>query len=124
MKSAWGCLAMVACVFSSLAGEAQAASDVVIYAARASKVAGLFQVTSDSTAAGGQRIGTQDAGATKVATALAVPTSYFEISFVAMAGIPYHLWFRGFAQNKSFSNDSAYAQFSDSVDASGAAIDR
>jgi hypothetical protein len=55
---------------------------------------------------------------------LAAPASCFELTFNASSGVPYHLWIRGKADRDSYTNDSVYLQFSGSVNASGAAIDR
>ena len=94
--------------------------DVVLYAARATAVQGLWRVEQDSTAAGGYRIGTPNAGAAKIAPALSAPTDYFELTFAADAGRAYRLWIRGKAESNHFANDSAHIQFSDSVDGAGA----
>ena len=50
--------------------------------------------------------------------------NYFETTFEAQSGVPYHLWVRLKAQNNYFANDSVYVQFSDAQDASKAAIYR
>jgi regulation of enolase protein 1 (concanavalin A-like superfamily) len=60
-----------------------------------------------------------DKGKSKITPALAAPVNYFEATFTAMAGVPYHLWIRMRAQANSLSNDSVSAQFSDAVDAFG-----
>jgi len=65
-----------------------------------------------------------DAGAPKLSAPLASPTSYFEMTFNAQAGIPYRLWIRGKAQNDFYGNDSVFVQFSGSVTSSGAATYR
>ena len=46
------------------------------------------------------------------------------MTFNAEAGRPYRLWFRGIAANNSWTNDSVFAQFTNSVNSSGAAIYR
>jgi endonuclease/exonuclease/phosphatase family metal-dependent hydrolase len=61
-----------------------------------------------------------DKGAAKLLTPLAAPAHYFELDFQAQAGVPYRLWLRGRAEKNSYSNDSVYVQFSDSVDGAGA----
>ena len=62
-----------------------------------------------------------DAGAAKV-VAMPVPAiNYFELTFNAETGRAYHLWIRGIAERDYWGNDSVHVQFSDSVDASGAA---
>ena len=93
--------------------------DVVLWPGRATTVHGAWAVSNDSTAAGGSRLGTADAGV-KV-SASATPSDYFEMSFLADAGVPYRLWLRGRAVSNSWANDSAFVQFSDSVTSSGAA---
>jgi hypothetical protein len=57
-----------------------------------------------------------NAGKAKVAAPAASPSSYVDIHFVAAAGVPYRVWFRGRAQNDYYGNDSFYVQFSDAVD--------
>ncbi|HEY7914688.1 MAG TPA: hypothetical protein VIG62_22435, partial [Blastocatellia bacterium] len=76
-------------------------------------------MVSDSTAAGGARIHHPNAGASKLTTALANPTHYFEMTFNAEAGRGYRLWVRGKADNDYWANDSVFAQFSGSVTSSG-----
>ena len=65
-----------------------------------------------------------DRGTPKIGTAATHPSNWFEFTFTAEAGKPYHLWIHGRAQNDSWQNDSIYAQFSDAVDASGNPIFR
>jgi hypothetical protein len=96
--------------------------DVVLYAARATAVQGLWRVEQDSTAADGYRIGTPNAGAAKIVPALAAPADYFELTFPAEADRSYRLWIRGKAASNYWGNDSAHVQFSDSVDAAGSPI--
>ncbi|MBI3652031.1 MAG: IPT/TIG domain-containing protein [Acidobacteria bacterium] len=100
------------------------ASDVVLYAAEAAVKVGNFSVVSDPTAAGGASIYNPDAGAPKLANALASPTSYFEMTFNAEANTAYRLWVRAKADNNSPYNDSFFVQFSDSVDTANAATYR
>ena len=99
-------------------------SNIVLYASEASVKVGNWQVVADAAAAGGSRMFNPDAGQAKVVTAAANPSSYFEMTFTAQAGMPYHFWMRGKAQNNSPFNDSVHVQFSDSVNQSGAAIAR
>jgi hypothetical protein len=98
--------------------------DIVLYALDASKIAGTWSLVNDKAAAGGRRMWNPDAGAAKLAAALAAPVNYFEITFQAEAGVAYHLWMRGQADKNSYNNDSVYVQFSEAVDAGGAAINR
>ena len=98
-------------------------TNVVLYASKAPVRAGSWVIVSDSTAAGGSAM-TTPVSATKVSTPLASPANYFQMTFPANSGQAYHLWIRGKAANNSYSHDSAYVQFSDSVTSSGAATDR
>jgi hypothetical protein len=92
----------------------------VIYAARDALLNGQnWFVTSDPAAAGGARLSTANLGAPPPASAAAAYPDYFEVQFSATAGIPYHLWVRGKAEDDSYANDSVFVQFSASVDASG-----
>ena len=100
---------------------APSSTEIVLYAADAISVYGTWSRVADTTAAGGAKLWNADKGAAKVTIALASPTNYFEMTFIAQAGIPYHLWMRGKADKNNWANDSVYAQFSGSVDASGAA---
>jgi hypothetical protein len=81
-------------------------------------------VRADPAAAGGARIWNPNAGLAKVVAPAANPADYFELTFDAEAGRPYHLWIRGFAENDYYGNDSVHVQFSGSTDASGAAVFR
>ena len=116
-------LLVAAAWFSTPAVLAQT-SDIVLYAADASSRAGNWQVESDSTAASGRRMRIPDAGLPKLTTPLANPSHYFEITFNAQAGIPYRFWMRGNAQANSTNNDSAWVQFSGTVDSSGTPVNR
>ena len=96
----------------------------MLYASEAPIVAGAWSVVADASAAGGARLQNANAGAAKIATALASPAHYFEMTFEADAGKPYRLWIRGKAIGNSYANDSVHVQFSGSVDAVGAAVFR
>jgi phosphatidylserine/phosphatidylglycerophosphate/cardiolipin synthase-like enzyme len=87
-----------------------------------SAIQGNWQALSDATAAGGTALWNPNAGAAKIAPALASPTNYVETTFTADPGRAYHVWVRMRAQDNSLSNDSVHIQFSDSVDASGNAF--
>jgi hypothetical protein len=54
-----------------------------------------------------------------MSTPLASPAAYFDVTFNADAGKPYHVWLRGVAQKNDYNNDSVFLQFDHSVDASG-----
>jgi hypothetical protein len=101
---------------------APSGDDVVLHAGRAPTVAGKWAVAADSTAAGGVRIATPNAGLKL--TVSANPADYFEMTFQAAAGVPYRLWIRGKAASNSWGNDSVFVQFSDSVNGSGTAVYR
>ncbi len=97
---------------------ASGSTDVVLWAMRSETHPG-WTLTSDTSAAGGKRLSNTNAGAPKMNAPLAEPAQYFDLGFVAEAGVPYRLWLRGRAAGDSYENDSVYVQFSDSVDASG-----
>ena len=97
---------------------AAGASDVVLWATDSTTHPGWL-VTSDSTAAGGFRLANTDTGAAKLSAPLSAPAQYFDLGFNAAAGGPYRIWIRGKATKDSYSNDSVYVQFSDTLDASG-----
>jgi phosphatidylserine/phosphatidylglycerophosphate/cardiolipin synthase-like enzyme len=99
-------------------GSVPAGAEVVRWANPPTTVAG-WNVTADSTAAGGFRLLNPDAGAPKLTTPEASPTQYFELTFNALAGRPYRLWIRGKATSNSYENDSAFVQFSGSVTSTG-----
>ncbi len=92
--------------------------------AEASVRVGSWSPVADTTAAGGQRLSNANAGAARLDTALANPDHYFEMSFTAQAGQPYHLWIRGKALNDSGYNDSVHVQFDGSVNQSGTPVYR
>ena len=98
--------------------------DIVLYAAHAPTIHGSWRVESDDAAAGGARLMDPDAGRAKVTQPLAAPTDYFELTFQAAAGTPYHLWLRGRADRDFYGNDSVHVQFSGSVSATGAPVFR
>ena len=92
--------------------------------AAAGRMYGTWQSTTDATAAGGRALRNPDAGAAQIAPALSNPASYFEASFTAAAGGPYHVWVRMRADGDSLSNDSLHIQFSDSTTSGGSATAR
>jgi hypothetical protein len=85
---------------------------------------GNWILAADSTAAGGATLWNLDAGAAKIAPALASPTTYFEVTFSATAGTAYHVWLRMRAEEDFWANDSVHIQFSDAVDSAGAPLAR
>ena len=99
-------------------------TEIVLYAGLAQVTAGTWTAVADASAAGGMRMRQQDAGAAKIALPAAAPAHYFEMTFKAEPGRPYHLWIRGKAKNNSSANDSVYVQFSGAANASGAPVYR
>jgi len=95
-----------------------------MYATDATKLTGTLSRVADTTAAGGVRVWNPDLGVPKLTTAFAAPVNYFELTFQAEAGVPYHLWMRGKADGNAYTNDSAFVQFSGTVDTSGGALYR
>src|SRR2546422_5787149 len=98
--------------------------EIVLQAMSAQRIAGSWRVVADATAAGGARLEHPDAGAAKVASPLANPVDYFELTFAAKPNVPYRLWLRSRAQNDSYNNDSVFAQFSGSVTPTGTPVNR
>jgi phosphatidylserine/phosphatidylglycerophosphate/cardiolipin synthase-like enzyme len=92
---------------------------IVLYAARAPIVRGNWSIVADTSAAGGARLVNPDASLPKVTQAAAQPDDYFELTFQADAGRPYHLWIRGRAARDHYGNDSVHVQFSSTVDSAG-----
>src|SRR5512135_184361 len=109
------------CVVALLQSTAAfAATDVVLYATDATNLHGNWALVSDSTAAGGQMLASTDLRSSWLNAPAAAPADYFEATFTADANTPYHLWMRLRAQKNSKNNDSAWVQFSDALDGSGA----
>jgi hypothetical protein len=86
----------------------------------ANQIHGSWRVGTDS-GAGSVSIWNPNADVAKIAPALASPANYFELTFPADAGKPYHVWIRMRAQSNSTSNDSIHMQFDNATDANGAA---
>jgi hypothetical protein len=105
-------------------GSSSTPSDIVIYASEAPTRVGNWTVVTDATAAGGNRLRNPNQSAAKVTTASATPADYVELTFEALADVPYHLWIRGKADSNNYANDSVFVQFSDTKDAGGAPIYR
>ena len=97
-------------------------SEVVLRASDVSVFAGGWRRESDGTAAGGLRVRHPDVGAAKQTSPLASPAHFFEVTFDAEAGKAYRIWIRGKADSNIWANDSVFAQFDKSVNASGSAI--
>lgn len=103
---------------------AAAQGDVIIQASRAVARAGRWSVARDASASRGLVMRSPNSGRAKIVTARARPSDYFELTFQAQAGTPYHLWLRGRALRNSWANDSVFVQFDRSVTASGRATYR
>ena len=109
------------------------ATTIVLYAKDVPAIVGRW-TKSDITvqpqvtgAADGLALWNSNQGNSKIpsgGTAVQNPANYFEFTFTAQAGTPYHLWLRMKAENDSYGNDSVHVQFSDSVNASGAPVYR
>ena len=98
--------------------------EIVLIASSAATVAGAWRRVTDATAAGGARLHHPNQGHAKLAAPLSGPANYFELTFEADAGKPYRLWMRARAEGDTWNNDSVFAQFSSSVDATGAPLFR
>jgi len=101
-----------------------APSEQVIYAADATTTGAAWRKVADLSAAAGVKLVTDDRGAATVAGPQATPASYVEATFQASPGYRYRVWLRMRAQDDSKWNDSAFVQFSDSVDSMGRSIYR
>lgn len=100
------------------------AGDISLRPGTSATVAGSWTKTTDASAAGGSAVWFPNAGAAKITTALASPSSYFELTFDAEAGVPYRLWVRLRAQNNDWANDSVFVQFSGAVDSASSPLYR
>ena len=99
-------------------------TDIVLYAGDASSYRGNWALVADSTAAGGQAMSSVDKAWANTSGPLAAPADFFEFTFSAPAGTPYHVWMRMRAAANSKYNDSVFAQFSDAIDRNNAALYR
>jgi hypothetical protein len=98
--------------------------DIVLHAPLFTTAGSRWRKIADSTAAAGTALENPLAGAPKVTSPLANPSSYVEATFRAAAGIPYRVWIRMRADHDSWANDSVFVQFSGAVDGSGTPIAR
>ncbi len=103
---------------------AAAAPDIVLRSADFKNVHGNWSIADDPTAADSKFIGSADNGWSAATEPPAQPTDYFEATFDAPAGTPYHVWVRLRASANSKYNDSVWVQYSDAVTADGAAVYR
>jgi hypothetical protein len=98
--------------------------DIVLYARRATALAGGWRIVDDASAAGGASATHPDANAAKLSAPLASPVHYFELALRPQANRAYRLWIRGRAERDYWANDSVFVQFSGSVTSAGAPIHR
>ena len=124
----WTICAMLVGIALSMARGAlhlsAAATDVVLYASDVTNIQGNWAKWSGSDAAGGQYMASVDYGWSTLNNPLPSPNDYFEASFNADAGTPYHVWLRLRAGSNSKWNDSVWVQFSDAVDQNGSPVYR
>ena len=120
LKRHWTCLAVLvlSSFFQSAHAQNPGAGDIVLRPGAVATMHGQWTKLADATAAGGTAAWFPNAGAAKVLAAVPQPSSFFEITFDAPAGVPYRLWLRLRAQNNDWANDSVFVQFSGSVDTS------
>jgi hypothetical protein len=98
-----------------LAPSVSSATAVIrVASAAAGRMFGTWQLIADATAAGAQALRNPNANMERLAPALSNPASYFEATFTAAAGKPYHVWVRMRADGNSLYNDSVHVQFNDS----------
>jgi hypothetical protein len=100
------------------------ATEILIAASSLKTLAGGWRLLADATAAGGQALGHPDAGGAKLASALASPVHYVELTFHAEAGLAYRLWIRGRADANHWANDSVFVQFNGSLTTAGQPVAR
>lgn len=96
--------------------------EIVAYTGPAT-LSGRWLRINDTTAAGGTAIATADVGSSGKA-ALAAPADYADVTFTAQAGVPYRVWIRGRAAQNRVTSDSAFVQFTNSLDLSGLPLAR
>jgi subtilisin family serine protease len=111
-----------AAAVESCGGASPDVGDIILQAADVPQGSrhGQWTLSPDSTAAGGEKLSTPDEGWAATSVPLAAPSDYFDITFTAPAGVPYHVWLRMHASGESKWNDSVWLQFSD-AEANGAA---
>ena len=95
------------------------AAEILLYAAHAQRIGDAWRLEPDGDAAGGARLWSADRGLPKLPAPAAAPASYVELTFTADAGRGYRLWVRGTAENNAWTNDSAFVQFSGSLNEHG-----
>jgi hypothetical protein len=121
LVAAW---ATCVCVAMVSANAFAATGDVVLYASDVTTINGNWARTADQSAAGGLMMASANNGWANTAGPLASPADFFEAAFAAPSATAYHVWIRLRASGNSKGNDGIYVQFSDAVDANGAALFR
>jgi hypothetical protein len=96
-------------------GAALDAANVVLRAGDAVALVGNWASEADASGADGRRLGTAERGWWNTQAALAAPPNYVELTFTAIAGVPYRAWLRMSAYGNSGGNDSVWAQYSGSL---------
>ena len=76
---------------------------------------GTWSRTADPTAAAGVALASADRKVSALAAPLVAPASYVDVTFPAVAGVPYRMWVRLRAARDQKANDSAFVQFSDAT---------
>ena len=97
-------------------GHDQAVRGDGVHTAYTSATYGAWTRGDDSTAADGAMVWHPNANAAKLASPLASPVNYFDVSFPADPTEEYKLWIRMKAQGNSAYDDSVFVQFEDTVD--------
>jgi hypothetical protein len=93
------------------------APDIVIYASDLPSSArrGTWRTASDATSPKGIKLTTPDNGFASTDAPLAAPADYVDVTFSAVAGVPYRIWLRLQALANSKYNDAVWLQFSDAT---------
>jgi hypothetical protein len=93
------------------------APDIVIYASDLPSSArhGTWRTASDATSPKGIKLTTPDNGFASADAPLAAPADYVDVTFSAVAGVPYRVWLRLQALANSKYNDAVWLQFSDAA---------
>jgi PKD repeat protein len=101
---------------------AAGAGDIVLTAADMTVLRGNWARVSSTSGSGGQIMSSADNGWSQKDAPLAAPANYFEVPFMAAANTSYRVWLRMRARSDSWSNDSAWVQFTGAVTSTGAPL--
>jgi hypothetical protein len=99
-------------------------ADVVLRTADAVRRSGNWTIEPDGTAADGVSLASADRGWSTVSAPLTEPRDYVDMTFTAVAGVPYRTWLRMSATANDPANDSVWVQYDGSLAASGGAAAR